>query len=712
MIRRERLPAVFCLWVWLLFSIFCGSLPLFSGCNAATEMVMIRREAATSFSAQKKQSNSNNSNETQLEDDDGEEDQEPARCHYDGQVVFSHPTSVGVKDRLYFIGSHMLKAAHITIDKINAFPRCGLKLKSDDDQEQERHYSLVLQTYGDESSKDVTTEIANGLVTDGITDFLLSGYTSGLTGKFTPVASENGRVVVTGGSSRVSAHADMPTVFGNMGPTHGRYRPVFDGLRSRGGSNFVYFAQEEVNDDGVEEMAQEAGFDLLAPRYEIAINATLEDYQEMARAFAALDPDVVICITRDQQDKWIQALRNIDYTPKALVFTPISGQELVDALGSDVAYQMGISLWDSSLPPIPDSVTGWTPNDFNSLFEEAAFRPPTHHPVSQSSAISVLVQAIERVGVYRPNYDVLRHANGTVIVNEWQALVAKELAIGHFATVFGNVSFDENGQNTAPPLLIQYDHNETVHVQQPTELKTTNTKMVYPMPTWKNRDCKLQSDCESDHDKFGGGICTSEGFCDCPEPSLSNGEVGSDAGCEPDLAVVDATANLIHVVAIPVAAVVVVAALLFLNMQRIQRKNDAVWMVQKDELVLEDPPIVLGHGSFGQVLLGEFRGTQVAVKRVLPSSSPRSSSPGEDGGINKSTEDPQRQKVTFASGLMSGRASGKVSDSSAARKSQIKSKSYFTSTVRNTLKQDFIREMRYVSKLRHPWYVTIQIDQL
>ena len=48
--------------------------------------------------------------------------------------------------------------------------------------------------------------------------------------------------------------------------------------------------------------------------------------------------------------------------------------------------------------------------------------------------------------------------------------------------------------------------------------------------------------------------------------------------------------------------------------------SDAFWTIRKDELVFDSPPLVLGKGSYGVVIRASFRGSYVAVKRVLPSS--------------------------------------------------------------------------------------------
>jgi predicted Ser/Thr protein kinase len=49
-----------------------------------------------------------------------------------------------------------------------------------------------------------------------------------------------------------------------------------------------------------------------------------------------------------------------------------------------------------------------------------------------------------------------------------------------------------------------------------------------------------------------------------------------------------------------------------------KKQSDSVWHVSVDELHFNEPPEVIGQGGFGVVVLGQYRGTKVAVKRVLP----------------------------------------------------------------------------------------------
>ena len=49
-------------------------------------------------------------------------------CVYDGTVLLSHPMSIDKDDRYYVLGYQMLQAAHMTIDQVNRWPRCGLNV--------------------------------------------------------------------------------------------------------------------------------------------------------------------------------------------------------------------------------------------------------------------------------------------------------------------------------------------------------------------------------------------------------------------------------------------------------------------------------------------------------------------------------------------------------------------------------------------------------
>jgi guanylate cyclase len=182
------------------------------------------------------------------------------------------------------------------------------------------------------------------------------------------------------------------------------------------------------------------------------------------------------------------------------------------------------------------------------------------------------------------------------------------------------------------------------------------------------------------------------------------------------------------------------------------READSVWYVQPNELYFNEPPEVIGLGTFGLVLLGEYRGTKVAVKRVLaPRDKLESAVPGygyssglQASGIfdkplnsgkggNIPVKQPAMDKipkaivakdadrendeelggvVKFAS-ASAGSSSGVWTSKQDCKETKAtKGRSFcrFFFGGKNSFAQEkdnFIQEMRLLSKLRHPCITTV-----
>jgi serine/threonine protein kinase len=191
-----------------------------------------------------------------------------------------------------------------------------------------------------------------------------------------------------------------------------------------------------------------------------------------------------------------------------------------------------------------------------------------------------------------------------------------------------------------------------------------------------------------------------------------------------------------------------------------RNKNDAVWRVKNEDLVFDHPPEIIGRGTFANVLLAEYRGTQVAVKRVIP---PRHQGRMRGGGRiaggrnNARSENPasndswnvlfasEEEEIEFEKGdFMSSSFGGSCSNISeesggGSRRSGVGTEAGLALSFRSTrsplnsvvmggdvvsdgggndkklneatnwrkLRSDFIKEMRSLSKLRHPCITTV-----
>jgi serine/threonine protein kinase len=152
---------------------------------------------------------------------------------------------------------------------------------------------------------------------------------------------------------------------------------------------------------------------------------------------------------------------------------------------------------------------------------------------------------------------------------------------------------------------------------------------------------------------------------------------------------------------------VVSAILVYCYVEYKRKQSDSVWAVKTSQLKFDDPPKIVGIGTFGLVLLAEYRGTAVAVKRVIPASN-KGSKEGKSwfdqtstqslGDTDRGEGDIENLGLKSMSPAMIVRALkyGPLTNSVGDRQQK-----------NRLLKADFVREMRHLSKLRHPCITTV-----
>jgi hypothetical protein len=178
---------------------------------------------------------------------------------------------------------------------------------------------------------------------------------------------------------------------------------------------------------------------------------------------------------------------------------------------------------------------------------------------------------------------------------------------------------------------------------------------------------------------------------------------------------------------IPIVVIVaILSVLLYLDLKR--RQTDSLWSIKASELHFGDPPDIIGRGTFGFVLLAEYHGTMVAVKRVVPPKhKPSRPSSGNHFEHFKKIESSKKlldihateldqdveigtsSGATGASDLNIGMMSGTKNRGVGPNKSYDKSKrgSMFGRDSYARQKKEFVAEMRILSKLRHPCVTTV-----
>jgi hypothetical protein len=146
------------------------------------------------------------------------------------------------------------------------------------------------------------------------------------------------------------------------------------------------------------------------------------------------------------------------------------------------------TVWEKSLQ-FTDRYTGWTPTQFNDKFKAAYGHSASYHAVNAFSAGEILMDAIEKSQSLEP------------------LVLADTLRKSYFETIYANVSFDSNNQINAKLLIVQIQYDLTYTTVYP-----KYTEAIYPIPTWKMKQCEIDT-----NDCSGHGRCSSDGKCICDD---------------------------------------------------------------------------------------------------------------------------------------------------------------------------------------------------
>ncbi len=132
----------------------------------------------------------------------------------------------------------------------------------------------------------------------------------------------------------------------------------------------------------------------------------------------------------------------------------------------------------------------------------------------------------------------------------------------------------------------------------------------------------VDADCDSKYGKGSNRVPDSEGNCVCAGNTYE-----LTGSC---------LASASFFLVIFSVVFVAVGIMLFFYLGYKKKQSDSVWHINVEELHFNEPPEVIGAGGFGVVILGQYRGTKVAVKRVLP---PSKSSKDHGGSITSGDND-------------------------------------------------------------------------
>uniref|UniRef100_A0A7S4R276 G-protein coupled receptors family 3 profile domain-containing protein n=1 Tax=Ditylum brightwellii TaxID=49249 RepID=A0A7S4R276_9STRA len=488
--------------------------------------------------------------------------EEASNCNFTGTVVLGGPFSLEQGDKFFTIGSKQLVSYNLMVDYINRF-KCGINLSTG-------NYAIELRSYDDQSDVQWTEVIAQKLAASDV-DIFLGGYSSTLTKPLAEVAHENAKLLLAPGAASTPVFDGKDKVFGTFPPTNKYLAQAVEGLAKVGAKTIATVWEDAAFTRGVcaaaPDLAETNQLELTSAQ-EVIKTPNITVLEMVAQKLAQEDPDVVVTCVYDCVP-WMKAMRKVNWSPKAQVFTVCVGLHgFAEEMGPDAEYIMGVTPWESSLD-IRDAVTGLSARDFADMFQqETSDVDVPFQAASAASVISIAVQALE----------------GSDTTDE--VALSQYIASNNFKTFYGDVGFDSNGQNNARFLLIQYDTSGIVRTVFPEE--TSSGPILYPMPSWDRRDCAKLSQCE-----VSGDTCTIEGKCACRQPDIYRPVgAGETAECIPreDM-------NFINTPLLGMGYFLVTAVLIFAAATLIW-----VYYYRKNMLVRASQPMFLTLIVFGSII--------------------------------------------------------------------------------------------------------------
>jgi len=233
-------------------------------------------------------------------------------------------------------------------------------------------------------------------------------------------------------------------------------------------------------------------------------NTSAEAATDVVHTLKSLNPDfVVMCTFGGFCKKFVDATRDLDYTPKGIGMTSCItspslhvGRELI------APWISGPSTWQKKLTgldysPRPGGLVNMFPAEGNISsarkfaleFNEILGRDPTYQAAGALAGM-LSVHAAMKLADSKDPKDV--------------NIALRDVSEVSF---FGKLAFDPQGRTTTRMLTLQIDGNLDTQIVAPLAVATQD--LMYPVPTYRERECAAAGRCGVN------GVCNSEGGCTC-----------------------------------------------------------------------------------------------------------------------------------------------------------------------------------------------------
>lgn len=358
-------------------------------------------------------------------------------------------------------GRYYQDAYQIAIDKINAAG--GVKIG-------DQSHKLALKIYDNQSDVSLSVRQYTQLAAQDKVNLLLGPFASNFVLADSAI-SEKYRIpmVQGGGASDQIFDRKFKYIFGTLAPASNYFGSTVDmmkELKPEPQSVALLYADDAFDvsvAEGTRPKLKAAGFDIIIDeRY--STNAT--DFNSLLSQVKSRNADVVLVAGHETEIlNFIRQAKSLAVAPKMYSFTVgVPSEDFRRALGKDASYAFGMTAWLPS-PTLKDRWFG-DAQQFAKEYKARFGYDPDYHAASGVADVEALVHAMESAGSFKP------------------AAVRDALAKIHFDSLYGPISFGENGQIDLPQIVIQVQGDKLPEIYG---IKGFVEQPKYPMPAWNAR---------------------------------------------------------------------------------------------------------------------------------------------------------------------------------------------------------------------------------
>jgi branched-chain amino acid transport system substrate-binding protein len=356
--------------------------------------------------------------------------------------------------------------------EVNA--RGGIEIKG-------KKYPVKLVYADAQSNPAAGAAAAERLITQEKVDFILGPYSSGVTLAVAPVVDKYKVPMITGS-------AESPLIWRNKFKyTFGTIPPInFTGAQSIKtlmemkptpktiaiiGSNDAF---SKATAEAYKSAAEAAKLKVL--KYSIVPSG--QDMTPLLSAVKSMKPDIIAFGGHDEEHvKFVKALRQIGYTPKALLMhCGITDKAFTDAVGKDADMVFGTTCWTGTAKT--KSKILWPNAAAYAAASQKAFNNPGDYTQGGCSAAGIAFQvALQKIGA-KPG-----------MTEDMREKLVKALEEIDIQTFYGRIKFATSGEYYhanigLAPLTVQIQGSKIVTVGPK---DSQEAAPQYPMKEWKSR---------------------------------------------------------------------------------------------------------------------------------------------------------------------------------------------------------------------------------